>query len=243
MRIRTLVVDDERLARQRLRRMLEKHSEIEIIGECADGETAVERAREEEPDLLLLDIQMPRVDGFGVVEALGVCEGRPVVIFVTAFDEHAIRAFEACALDYLLKPVSPARLEKALARAKQHLEAFRAGDSTGNDAQTAKRFHVRNGQRTSFIAPEEIDWIEAGGNYAVLHVGAHNHLLRATMGSLENDLPKHFARTSRSAIVNLRRVKELQASGSNHFAIMEDEARVPVTGSVRELQERLRRLH
>lgn len=243
MKIRTFIIDDERLARQRLRRLLSTHSDVQIVGEYADGATAIAAAEEEKPDLLLLDIQMPGADGFSVVEALQP-RALPIVIFVTAFDAHAIRAFEACALDYLLKPVSPARLAKALVRADAQLAILKSdtGRKPDQSHAQAKRFHVRSGQRTSFIAPEEIDWIEAGGNYAVLHVGSQNHLLRATMATLENDLPEHFLRTSRSAIVNLRRVKELQSSGNNHFAVMQDEARVAVTTSVRELQQRLRAL-
>lgn len=186
---------------------------------------------------------MPGTDGFGIADVFGA-DALPVIIFVTAFDEHAVRAFDSCALDYLLKPVSPARLEKALVRANQQLARLKSNPPFQDviEPTSAKRFCVRSGQRTSFIAAEEIDWIESDGNYAVLHLGAQNHLLRATMSALEMDLPKHFVRTSRSAIVNLRRVKELQTTDGNHFAIMQDGARAPITSSVRDLQDRLREL-
>ncbi len=241
--IRTLIVDDERLARQRLRRLLGAHPEVEIVGESADGAAAVRAVEELRPDLLLLDIQMPVMDGFGVVEALGT-NAAPLIIFVTAFDEHALRAFEACALDYLLKPVSSERLGKSIARVVGQLATLHAAPAASAEVAEPMpaRFQVRSGQRTAFVAPDEIDWIEADGNYAILHVGARNHLLRATMAALEADLPATFARLSRSSIVNLRRVQELQSLGSNAVAILMDGTRLPVTGSVRELQQRLRTL-
>ncbi len=243
MRIKTLIVDDERLARQRLRRLLGAHPEIEIVGECGEGAAAVAAVQESEPDLLLLDIQMPGMDGFDVVQALGPAP-LPLIVFVTAFDEHALRAFDACALDYLLKPVSPERLARSIDRVSDYLVALRTGTNSpaAPEESSLAKFQVRNGQRTAFISPEEIDWIEADGNYAILHVGARNHLLRATMSALEAQLPQSFARTSRSAIVNLRRVRELQSTGLNHYALLPENARVAVTGSIRELQQRLRAL-
>jgi two-component system, LytTR family, response regulator len=242
--LRTLIVDDEPLARKRLRRMLSQLPGIEIICECADGTAALKAVEEHKPDLLLLDIQMPGVDGFGVVEGL-VPDPLPIVVFVTAFDEHAIHAFEACALDYLLKPVSPARLAKTITRARKQLSVIRADRSTRATATatpTQTKFLVRSGPRASFISPDEIDWIEADGNYAILHVGGKNHLLRATMSVLESDLPATFLRVSRFSILNLRRVKQLQSVDGHHFAIMWDNTRAPVTRSIREVQERLRSL-
>lgn len=164
---------------------------------------------------------------------------------MTAFDEHALRAFEACALDYVLKPISPERLAKSIARVAAQLAALRAEPLVREPIETAPapaRFQVRSGQRTTFIAPEEIDWIEADGNYAILHVGARNHLLRATMAALEAELPATFVRISRSSIANLRRVQELQSQGNTPVAILQDGTRLPVTGSIRELQQRLRAL-
>ena len=240
--LRVLIVDDEPLARHRLRRLLGPHPGIKIVGECGDGTAALRAVSELSPNLLLLDIQMPRADGFAVAENLAPGD-LPIVVFVTAFDEHAIHAFEACALDYLLKPVSATRLAKTITRVRRHLSALQPGASEQpTPAPTQRKFLVRSGQRATFIAPEEIDWIEADGNYAILHVGGRNHLLRATMSALVTELPEHFFRASRSSILNLHRIKELQSAGGNTFAIMSDESRTPLTCSTREVQERLRSL-
>lgn len=242
--VRTLIVDDEPLARRRLRRLLSQHPGLETVGECADGAAALRAVQESSPDLLLLDIQMPGVDGFGVAENLAPGP-LPIVVFVTAFDEHAIRAFEACALDYLLKPVSAARLARTIARVRQHLSVLKvepAAQTSASASSAHPKFLVRSGQRTSFISPEEIDWIEAEGNYAILHVGGRNHILRATMSALETQLPLTFLRASRFAILNLRRVKEIQSAGGNHFAIMNDETKAPLTCGIREIRQRLRSL-
>lgn len=242
--LRILIVDDEPLARNRLRRLLRQHPDVEVIGECPDGSTALQAVNELKPDLLLLDIQMPGVDGFGVAE--GLPPGPlPIVVFVTAFDQHAIHAFEACALDYLLKPVSAGRLAKTINRAKTHLSVIKAAPPLPENSTTPiaeKRFLVRSGQRTTFISPNEIDWIEADGNYAILHAGGRNHLLRSTMSALETMLPSSFFRSSRFSILNLHRIKEIQSVGSNHFAIMRDDTKALLTCSIREIQERLRSL-
>lgn len=240
--LRTIIVDDEPLARRRLRRMLRQHPDIEIVGECGDGLAALQAVQASNPDLLLLDIQMPGIDGFGVVEGLPP-GSLPMVVFVTAFDQHAIHAFEACALDYLLKPVSPARLAKTIARVRNNLAVIKAAppaEANASAPEADKKFLVRSGQRTSFISPQEIDWIEADGNYAILHAGGRNHLLRSTMSALEASLPASFLRASRFSILNLRRVKEIQSVGNNHFAIMSDDTKAPLTCSIREIQERLR---
>jgi two-component system LytT family response regulator len=242
--VRTLIVDDEPLARHRLRRLLGQHPGFEIVGECADGAAALRAVREHSPHFLLLDIQMPGIDGFGVVEGLEPGP-LPIIVFVTAFDQHAIHAFEACALDYLLKPVSAARLARTISRVCKHLAVFKAEPPARANATASSafpRFLVRSGQRTSFISPEEIDWIEADGNYAILHVGGRNHLLRATMSALEAQLPVDFLRASRFAILNLRRVKEIQSADGNHFAIMNDDTKTPLTCGIREVQQRLRSL-
>ena len=241
-KLRILIADDEPLARQRLRRMLGKDAGIEIVGECADGKAALRAIKENDPDLLLLDIQMPGVDGFGVVERLAP-GALPVIVFVTAFDEHAIHAFEACALDYLLKPVTAARLAKTIDRARKYLSAIRAEALVAEpkpDGPASASFLVRSGQRTSLISADEIDWIEADGNYAILHAGGKNHLLRATMSGLEIGLPDNFLRASRFSIVNLRRVKELQSVGGNHYAVMNDGTKAPLTRSIREVEDRWR---
>lgn len=238
--VRTLIVDDEPLARQRLRRMLAKHPEIRVVDECVDGSAALHAVRAHKPDLILLDIQMPGMDGFEVADALSPSL-TPLIVFVTAFDEHAIRAFEACALDYLLKPASPARLAKTIARVHNQLATIddHPVEATGAAGSAPIRFQVRSGQRTSFVSVDQIEWIEADGNYAVLHVGDRNHLLRATMSTLENDLPTTFLRVSRSAIVNLKHVKELRSADGDHVAIIRDETRVPISRSIREVRERL----
>jgi two-component system LytT family response regulator len=221
-----------------------RHSGVEVVGECADGAAALRAVQELNPHLLLLDIQMPGIDGFGVVDALEP-GSLPIVVFVTAFDQHAIHAFEACALDYLLKPVSAARLARTIVRVRKHLSVFKAepaAQASASASPACAKFLVRSGQRTSFISPEEIDWIEADGNYAIPHVGGRNHLLRATMSALETQLPVDFLRASRSSILNLRRVKEIQSADGNHFAIMNDDTKAPLTCGIRGVQQRLRSL-
>lgn len=246
MKLRALIVDDERIARTRLRRLLEKEGDLEIVAECANGAAAVAAVREHAPDLLLLDVQMPGMDGFGVLDALGA-ERAPAVVFVTAYDEHAIRAFEEHALDYLLKPVSPTRFAKMLDRVRERLAGARGAPPSLVELLAARqtaapRLLVRSGASTIFVSPDEIDWIEAAGNYAVLHLGNQTHILRETMAALEAQLgPSHFLRVSRSAILNLRRVKELQSiSAGEHVAILTNAQRVTITRSLREVEERLR---
>ena len=248
MKLRTVIVDDERLARTRLRRLLEKDPEVEIAAECADGLAAVNAVRTEAPDLLLLDIRMPGMDGFGVIEALGP-ERMPEVVFVTAYDEHAIRAFEEHALDYLMKPVSPERFAKMLARVRERRAQAQRGQESlfellAQQKAEARgtRLVVRSGERTTFISPEEIDWVEAAGNYAILHLGKRSHILRETMSALEAQLPgETFCRVSRSAILNLRRVKELQLlSPGEHVAILTEGQRIGISRSLREVEQRLK---
>jgi two-component system, LytTR family, response regulator len=219
--------------------MLAKHPEINVVDECGDGSAALTAVQNHQPDLILLDIQMPGMDGFDVADALR-SPYLPLIVFVTAFDEHAIRAFEACALDYLLKPASAARLAKTIARVHYHLSTVIANplEATEVTSSAPIKFQVRSGQRTSFVSADEIEWIEADGNYAVLHVGDRNHLLRATMFTLEKDLPGSFLRVSRSAIVNLKHVRELQSPDGDHFAVMKNEKRVAISRSIREVRER-----
>jgi two-component system LytT family response regulator len=234
-------VDDERIGRTRLRLLLEREPDIEIVAECGDGTSALEAVRQHRPDLLFLDINMPDMDGFAVVDQLNP-ELQPNVIFVTAYDEHAVRAFDACALDYLLKPVSPERLAKALNRARARLALPLDGTpAEREETPGTSRFVVRSGGRVSFVAPEDIDWIEAAGNYAIFHCGPRNHMVRETMNGLEGQLPpERFMRVSRSAIVNLDRVKELtSAPAGNDAAILADGQRIPFTRSVREIADRL----
>jgi two-component system, LytTR family, response regulator len=243
VKLRTIIVDDERIARQRLRGLLAKENGLEIVAECADGVATVQAVREHLPDLVFLDIKMPGMDGFDVVEALDDVD-QPAIVFVTAFDKHAVHAFETCALDYLLKPVSAARLAKTLARVRDHLERSGGRSAAARPkipSDQFRRFSVRSGQRTSFIAPEEIDWIEADGNYAILHVGTQNHLLRETMATLETRLPaREFVRVSRSAILHLNRVKEIQTHiNGHHSAFLSNGQRVVITRGAREIGKRV----
>jgi two-component system LytT family response regulator len=228
--------------------MLEKEPDLEIIAECADGLIAVDAIRSEVPDLLFLDISMPGLDGFGVLDALGSGHQPRVVVFVTAYDEHAVRAFEACALDYLVKPPSPERLARAVNRAREQLvlaseqEANQAAPTvSAGAAPSAQRFAVRSGNRMTFVSAAEIDWVEAAGNYMILHVGTANHMIRETMSGMEEKLPADtFMRVSRSAMINLPRLKELQTSSNGDTAaILKDGQRVHVTRPLREVAERV----
>lgn len=230
---RALVVDDEPLGRERLRTLLADDREIEIVGECADGRGAVEAVRDLAPDLVFLDVQMPLLDGFDVVKEVGA-EAMPPVIFVTAYDEYAIKAFEVHALDYLLKPFDRQRFERALERAKQHLvkeeggalagqlRALLAEVRTGRDtADGVDRLVVRSRGRITIVPTRELDWIEAAGNYARLHAGDETHLMRETMTGLADLLPAtEFARVSRSAIVRIDRIRELKRRSHGEYTIV-----------------------
>jgi two-component system LytT family response regulator len=251
VKLRVAIVDDEDLARERLRHLLRKEAEVEIVAECADGASAVAAIREHQPDVVLLDIQMPGMDGFDVIRALAGGP-MPAIVFVTAYDHHAVRAFEARALDYLLKPTTRARLHDALTRVGARVKAEPPAmmpqallDFLAEREQAGsrvRRLTVREGERTIVVPVEEIAWIEAAGNYVLLHAGPQTHIVRETMSALENQLPPElFLRVSRSAMVNLRRIKELRAAGGGeHVAILSDGQKVPVTRSPREVEERLR---
>ena len=218
--IRTLIVDDESLARERIRDMLAGHPQIEILAECANGRDAIEAIQSLSPDLVFLDVEMPGIDGFGVLEALQP-ERIPTIIFVTAYDQYAVRAFEVYALDYLLKPFDQERFEKALDRAKTQLTSERSEDLNRrilNALEEIKtrpvhleRLVIKMNGHVFFIKAEEIDWLEAEGNYVRLHAGKESYLLRDTISALESQLdPKKFIRVHRSAIVNIDRITELQ---------------------------------
>jgi two-component system LytT family response regulator len=229
-KIRTLVVDDEPLARERIKRYLGTEADIEIIGECANGKEAVEAVESLSPDLLFLDIQMPEVDGFGVLEAIGIHKV-PVIIFVTAYDKYALRAFDVHALDYLLKPFNRERFRRALVRAREQLEHDRLGqldqrllsllEDLKAEQKHLDRLVVRSVGRVFFLKTDEIDWIEASGNYVRLHVGREGHLLRETMNRLESKLnPDKFLRIHRSTLVNIDRIKELQPLFSGDYTVI-----------------------
>jgi two-component system, LytTR family, response regulator len=235
-RIRTLIVDDEPLARTNLRVLLRPHPHIEIVGEPQSGLEALEAIRKTKPDLVFLDVQMPECDGFDVLEMLGG-DVPPAVIFVTAYDRYALKAFEAGALDYLLKPFDDARFERALRRAEDKIRYHRA------TSHLAERLTVKSAGQILFLKPTEIDWIEAADYYACLHVGTRTHLLRRSMSELEQDLdPGVFCRIHRSAIVNLARVRALQLNRDGEYEVLLDNgSALPVSRRYRrQLQSALR---
>jgi two-component system, LytTR family, response regulator len=233
-KIRALIVDDEPLARSNIAVLLRKHAEVEIIGECGSGAEALGEIRVARPDLLFLDVQMPECDGFDVLEMLGN-DFPPAVIFVTAYDQYALRAFEAGALDYLLKPFDNVRFELAFTRAKQRIR----GDSRPGQAE---RIVVKSAGEVSFIKIGDIDWIEAADYYACLHVGSRNHLVRRSLAELEQELdPNQFCRVHRSGIVNLDRVRGLKLHEDGEYEVLlETGARVRLSRRYRkELEDRM----
>ena len=244
--LRALIVDDEAFARQRLRRLLGELPDIEIVGEAANGREAITLITTHDPDVVLLDVQMPRVDGFAVLR--GLDGPAPLVIFVTAFDEHAVAAFNVHAFDYILKPVDPARFAEAIERARMQvtqtsaaerhakLVAFLEGSPGGAPREALgespeavpgggprgpiDRLLVKEEGRMYFVPVAEIDWIEAFGNYARVHTGPRTHLIRETMATLERALDvRRFARFQRSTIVNLDRVRQMDLWGSGDYMV------------------------
>lgn len=216
MRLRVLIVDDEPLARAGLRLML--GGDAQVI-EARNGREAVAKIRDEKPDLVLLDIQMPRMDGFAVIEAVGA-DRMPAVIFVTAHDRYAIRAFEISAVDYLLKPVTEERFRIAFERARNRLGARQSDESTrqmltvldaiANPRRYLSRLAIRAGESTIFLAIDEVEWIEAAQNYVRVHAGTAAHMLHVPMNTIETSLdPERFVRIHRCYIVSLRRIKQL----------------------------------
>jgi two-component system, LytTR family, response regulator len=233
--VRALVVDDEPLARSNVRLLLRDHPEIEVVGECDSGAEAIQVMREKRPDLVFLDVQMPECDGFDVLEMLG-SDLPKAVIFVTAYDQYALRAFDAGALDYVLKPFDDARFHLAVERAKQRL-------TTENSSRThPDRLTVKSAGQIVFVQLEEIDWIEAADYYACLHVGTKTHLLRRTLSELEHDLTgSDFCRIHRSTIVNLERVRGLTTDVNGDYQVVLSDARkLALSRKYRKLlQERL----
>lgn len=220
--IKALIVDDEVLARSRIREILKKDPEIQLVGECANGQEALDAILEQSPHLLFLDVQMPQMDGFALLEALPP-ELLPTVIFVTAFDQYALRAVEVYALDYLLKPVDAERFDRSLQHAKTHIGQVRGSILNQGllalltelkerpKAKLPDRLVIKASGRVSFLKTAEIDWIESEGNYVRLHVGKETHLLRETLNQMEERLDSdQFLRIHRSTIVNFDRIKELQ---------------------------------
>ena len=240
MTISALIVDDEPFARERVRRLLAGETDIEVVGECGDGFWAVDAIKQLAPDLLFLDVQMPGKDGFQVLDELTPTE-TPVVIFLTAYDQYAVRAFEAAALDYLLKPFDEERFTKAVARARIHLaqltrttqgsgadgsgavedEAQATAGALSGEAKYLERIIIRNGGRIFFRRTDEIDWVEAYGNYVRLHFDKHANLLRETLANLEAQLdPEKFARVHRSALVQTTRIREMRPQLNGAYKII-----------------------
>jgi two-component system LytT family response regulator len=213
-KIRALLVDDEPLARSNLKILLRNDSEIEIIGECDSGAEALVAIREKSPDLLFLDVQMPECDGFDVLEMLGG-DLPPAVVFVTAYDQFALRAFEAGALDYLLKPFDNARFHRALDRAKEKVAHRKS------PAKPLERIVIKETGQVFFVETSDIDWIEAADYYSCLHVGTKTHLLRRSMSELEQELdPAVFCRIHRSSIVNIARVDALKLNSEGEYEVV-----------------------
>ena len=248
MKIRTLIVDDEPLARQRLRKLLEADPDIAIVGECGDGQQALADLRDLRPDLVFLDVQMPVLDGFGVLDELAGTP-LPVVIFVTAHDRYALKAFDVHALDYLLKPFDKDRFSTALERAKAQLRQGSAAaleqrlqellQTVEGRRHGAERLMVKSGGRIYFVRIADIDWIEAAGNYVRLHVGKEDHLLRESLTALENRLDAGlFVRVHRSTIVNLDRIREIQpAFHGDYVIILRDGKELALSRSCRDKLE------
>jgi len=229
--LRAIVVDDEPLAREGIRLLLQADTDVEVVRECANGREAVAAITAEKPDLVFLDVQMPEMDGFEVLRALK--EPLPAVVFVTAWDRYALKAFEVHALDYLLKPFDDERFRDALVRAKSHLKLARVSELSRKlitllEAQPAppprdylSRLAIKDVGRVVFLNVDEIDWIEAADYYVQLHAGAKVYLHRETMQSLEEKLdPRRFLRIHRSAIVNCSRVKELRSQGRRDVSVV-----------------------
>ncbi len=226
--VRVLIVDDEPLARDALRLLLEARDDVEVIGECVNGKEAVRSILEDKPELVLLDIQMPVMDGLEVVRTVGP-DKMPVVVFATAFDEYALKAFEAHALDYILKPIDDDRFDQAIDRAVERIRQERVGDLSsqlvgllGSTDQVTKkpdtdgrfdsRIMIKDRESVVFLKPADIDWIEAAGDYVMLHSGDAKHMLRDSMTGMESRLdPSLFVRIHRSTIVNIDRIKELKS--------------------------------
>jgi two-component system LytT family response regulator len=249
-KIRALIVDDEPLARERILDLLADDAEVEVVGECGDGMAALAAIERHRPDLLFLDVQMPELDGFGVLEAIDETKA-PVIIFVTAYDQYALRAFEVHALDYLLKPFDRERFDKALQRAKHQIARERAGAVNQElvalltrlkaRPKPLERLVIKSAGRVFFLRAEEIDWIEAAANYVKLHVGKESHLLRETINGLAAKLdPDKFLRIHRSTIINLERVKELQPwFHGDYVVILKDGTQLTSSRNYREQLHKL----
>jgi two-component system LytT family response regulator len=263
LNLRVVVVDDEAIARRRITRLLQSEPGVTVVAECADVDAAVETIRNEAPDLVFLDIQLPERDGFGVIEAVGA-EHMPAVIFVTAHDQYAIRAFEVHALDYLLKPFSPERFRESLQRATSRLsraeaehgrnladllDSVRAEQSKlerlilGSREGYLQRLLVKAHNRMIFVRSSDVTWFEAEGNYVRVHVGRESYVVRDTMNNLETKLdPSQFLRIHRSTIVNIDHVKEMHMwFAGDYIVVLQDGTELKLSRGYREkMEERLK---
>ena len=248
--IRTIIVDDEAPARTRIRQLLKQQPDFSLIAECGNGNQALETIQKEKPDLVFLDVQMPRLSGVEVCRALAVTGvPLPMFIFVTAYDEYALKAFEVHAIDYLLKPFDRERFLQALNYARHQLAHLKRTAAEARLAavledltpasKTPERLAFKENGRIVLVRPETIDWIESDGNYVRLHAGGNSHYVRETLGALESQLPREkFMRISRSVIVNLDRVKELQPVFYGDYAvILNDGSRLSMSRSYRDRLE------
>jgi two-component system LytT family response regulator len=229
LKVRALIVDDEPLGRERIRTLLRDDAEVEIVGEAADGRRAIAAVQRLKPDLLFLDVQMPEMDGFAVLDAI-TDKHLPAIIFVTAYDRYAVQAFEVHALDYLLKAFDRQRFEKAVERAKEEIRRSRDGalserlvgllEDLESQKPRATRLVIKSGGRIFFLPVEEIDWLEAADNYVCIHAGSDKHLMRETLQALEGRLDcAMFLRIHRSAIVNIDRIREMQPLFHGDYAV------------------------
>lgn len=255
MPIRTLIIDDEPLAREKLRGFLEKEKDFEIVAECRDGREALETIEAEEPDLVFLDVQMPEMDGFEVLEHVDE-DKLPNVVFTTAYDQYALKAFEVHAVDYLLKPYDRERFTAALERARSEHDRRKAGEmqkqlmallgemEEKRRSKFSDRLVVKSSGKVLFIKVDDIDWVDAAGNYVRLHVAGDSHLMRETMSRLEERLdPDRFLRIHRSTIVNIERIRELQQQfHGDYLVVLKNGQRLTLSRSYRdkiqELQDR-----
>jgi len=250
--IRTLVVDDEPLARERLRSLLAQEPEVEVVGECGDGCQAVRAIEELGPDLVFLDVEVPNLDGFHILESVGA-DRLPAVVFVTAYEQYALRAFDVRAVDYVLKPFGRERLQRALARARAQIAHVKSSDLSGQlaalvegerprKAPFLRRVVIKENGRLLLLRTADIDWVEASGNYVRLHLGAESHLLREKMSGLESRLdPEQFLRIHRSTIVNIERIKELQPwFHGDYLVVLHDGRQLTMSAGYREKLDTLR---
>lgn len=249
-RLRCVIVDDEPLARELLRGMLESYPDVEVVAECGDGRSALGAIRQHRPDLVFLDVHMPKMDGFALIQELDP-DDVPEIVFVTAYDRYALRAFEVHALDYLLKPFDEERIDRALARARGQLRQSEDGqelarvlallEDLGARDRYPERIAIRRSDRTLLQPVADIDWLEADGKHVKIHVGEASYSIREAMARLERQLdPRKFLRVSRSAIVNVDRIREVQPwFHGDHLVVLQNGSQVTTTRTYRSAVNRL----